>query len=327
MKHAVRSRQSGGGFTLVELLVVIAIIGILVTLLLPAVQAAREAARLTQCRSNLKQSALACLEYNEAHDMMPGYAAEDPASVVYAHRKQEESWATSGDLYEEGTWITQISPFLEERALYDTLAMISRQDLKRNQRRELIKQAARVVIPTLYCATRREPEAYPLMRQWQGTYGEVAGRTDYAMCGGTSKNTGRQLVIDRPGIWEAGRRVTTRQIKDGLSKTYLLGEKAMDIRNYKNGEDLGDRSPMVMDPELSRRGSVNSYVRFAVRRPGRDRMNNCQSCHDFGGPHQTMWNVAYCDGSVHAIDFNVDLFLHRALASASGQETVDSAVD
>jgi len=92
-------RRSCGGFTLVELLVVITIIGILVSLLLPAVQSAREAARQTQCRNNLKQLALACRTYESQH------GAFAPGHTDY--RGNEHSW------------MTLILPFVEQQALYD----------------------------------------------------------------------------------------------------------------------------------------------------------------------------------------------------------------
>ncbi len=102
------TQRKCGGFTLVELLVVIAIIGILVALLLPAIQAAREAARRTACANNLKQIALALLNYHDAHKQFPlgAYAA-----VEEDHPAEEDGLG----------WATQILPQLEEQAIYDQL--------------------------------------------------------------------------------------------------------------------------------------------------------------------------------------------------------------
>ena len=89
------------GFTLVELLVVIAIIGMLVALLLPAVQAAREAARRAKCQSNLKNIALALQNYHSARNRFPKGFVAQPETV--------EAWA----------WSVYILPYLEEQAIYD----------------------------------------------------------------------------------------------------------------------------------------------------------------------------------------------------------------
>lgn len=99
-----RSRERDG-FTLVELLVVIAIIGVLVALLLPAVQAARSAARRTHCKNNLRQIALAMHTFHEAHNAQPKY--HDTADPY--------GWGEPGP-----TWTMAILPFMEEQALYDS---------------------------------------------------------------------------------------------------------------------------------------------------------------------------------------------------------------
>lgn len=99
-----QSTQSPGGFTLVELLVVIAIIGVLVALLLPAVQMAREAARRTQCRNNLKQVGLALQLYHQSHGNFP--------SAYFAH---PDYWHPSW------SWSSLVLPHLEQQPLYDAL--------------------------------------------------------------------------------------------------------------------------------------------------------------------------------------------------------------
>src|SRR5438046_2235683 len=98
------------GFTLVELLVVIAIIGILVALLLPAVQAAREAARRTQCKNNIKQLSLGCLLHEDAHKYLPSGGWRD------------SYWADPNRGYggkQPGSWYYNILAYIEEQALRD----------------------------------------------------------------------------------------------------------------------------------------------------------------------------------------------------------------
>src|ERR1700749_1901108 len=99
----VVSKQKRAAFTLVELLVVIAIIGILVALLLPAIQAAREAARRAQCQNHIKNISLAALNFESAKKRFPKGFVSQPTDI--------EAWA----------WTTFILPYLEEQAIYDQM--------------------------------------------------------------------------------------------------------------------------------------------------------------------------------------------------------------
>lgn len=103
----LRSSRRQNGFTLVELLVVIAIIGILIALLLPAVQAAREAARRTQCANHLKQIGIAFHNYNERFNRFPPGAFQ-------GHDRNGSWWYGTG-----GSWHVSILPFMEQSAIYD----------------------------------------------------------------------------------------------------------------------------------------------------------------------------------------------------------------
>src|SRR5687768_17278412 len=102
-------RSARAGFTLIELLVVIAIIAILIALLVPAVQKVRDAASMTQCRNNLKQLALACLNYEQTYKKFP-------AGNIFRTSKQGP-WAGVRHYYE--TWTISILPYIEQNALYN----------------------------------------------------------------------------------------------------------------------------------------------------------------------------------------------------------------
>lgn len=107
-----RSCAPRGGFTLIELLVVIAIIAILVALLLPAVQQAREAARRSSCKNNLKQLGVALHNYHDTHRVFPpGYVINSAFSTPCSGSNGRNGYG----------WGTMILPFVEEAALYDAL--------------------------------------------------------------------------------------------------------------------------------------------------------------------------------------------------------------
>jgi len=147
-------RYAKRGFTLVELLVVIAIIGILVSLLLPAVQAAREAARRTQCLNNVKQLGLAVLNYESSHGRCPPGAVPSLPWETLRDRCRVDltkcKWDIKTDAafgHNGASWMLFILPFIEQQALYDGW------DFTKNvSKNELL---ARKDIATYYCPTRR----------------------------------------------------------------------------------------------------------------------------------------------------------------------------
>jgi hypothetical protein len=135
---------------------------------------------------------------------------------------------------------------------------------------------------------------------------------------GTQGASDYDINFKAEGIWILGRRTAIKNIVDGTSNTYLVGEKAMDTLKFLTGDDFGDRSPLA--GLASSEGATNSYVRFAVQTPSRDITNNCKSCHNFGSAHPMNWNISMADGSVHSLSYDIDITLHRALASINGNE-------
>jgi prepilin-type N-terminal cleavage/methylation domain-containing protein len=306
-------------FTLVELLIVIAIIGILVALLLPAIQAAREAARMTQCRNNLKQVAFAAHNYESAHCYFPGHSGEpEPNRADFGQERRERALG----MPITGNWLLQTLKYMEDGRIADVLIAAAEGRAKPAD----VRDAVSTPIPSLYCPSRRSPVAYPLVEAEQEAYGDWGARTDYGINGGnTTDDGGGGADLEKPdikvkddGVWALGRHTAPRHIVDGLSKTYLVGEKAMDTLHYTTGRDVGDRGPIAGLKDNS--GVTNSYVRFAARPPAQDIPHNCAACHNFGSAHVAGLNMSMADGSVHIFSYGMDIYVHRALASIAGEE-------
>ncbi|MDX1926152.1 MAG: DUF1559 domain-containing protein [Pirellulaceae bacterium] len=299
------------GFTLVELLVVIAIIAILVALLLPAVQAIREAARQVQCRNHLKQLALASCNYESAFRFFPAYAGEAPPAFVEFPRRQR-------DIKKRGwNWISKALMFMEQPVLSERWGVFGASEtLVLNPTQQ---QLLKTPISGLYCPSRRAAEAYPLLDSYHVRFGELSSRSDYAINAGPAVTkipedpSVRDIVSLGDGIWQLGVYTKLNSVTDGLSNSYLIGEKAMSSNNYTNGKDFGDRAPVA--GWLDHPESSNSNVRFAARSSHQDKPDSCLACHEFGSAHSANWNTALSDGSVRAIYYTMDIKVHRALAS------------
>jgi len=223
MKQA--SRSVARAFTLVELLVVIAIIGILVALLLPAIQAAREAARRAQCESNIKNVALAVLNYETSKKDLPKGMTFDPAVAATVHVLNQF----------RANWIIEILPFLEDQALYDSFDFTkpindntAPLDTNRNY------NARGTTIAVLLCPSDGNNQI--LYQGATAAHGRNWARTNYVANAGRGfiyptsydSSTPRQWLPwkdnCRRGVMGPNLSVKLKQITDGTSKTIMVGE-------------------------------------------------------------------------------------------------------
>jgi prepilin-type N-terminal cleavage/methylation domain-containing protein len=329
LRRSTQGPSSRKAFTLVELLVVIAIIGILIALLLPAVQAAREAARRAQCANNLKQIGLACVTYERANKRYANSAG--PAGTPMQ---------PSPTMLSSPPWIVAIFPFMDEVSLYNTAAKIAGYGGNTPQPDVAAAKALFATpIRSLYCPSRRGAAAYPTLKPIiiPGAQIDTASRSDYALNGGSSKapnDTFASAVVELPGICEMVpntnppqyKTVRVRDISDGLSKTYLAGEKMIPLDSYETGKFWGDKGSLYDCP-------LGDCVRFANQPPQHDpridpsstatqsQSQKCLSCHNYGAAHPAVWNAAYCDGSVHALSYNMSFATHKAMASRAAGDT------
>jgi prepilin-type N-terminal cleavage/methylation domain-containing protein/prepilin-type processing-associated H-X9-DG protein len=221
------------GFTLVELLVVIAIIGVLVALLLPAVQAAREAARRSQCINNLKQIGIALLTYHDANERFPYAFTFTPENI----RANGGSMSTIGRNPHWGpNWVIDILPFMEQQALY------KRFDLKLPIASDFNREPRGVALTTMLCPT----DSFNQVKfddtegmlpngagdNWaRGNYGAMSSLS-HMQSGNVSFNVGKSAVElmswdRRPwtrGVMGGNLSLSMRQIEDGTSNTVVVGE-------------------------------------------------------------------------------------------------------
>lgn len=330
---AKRSSQASG-FTLVELLVVIAIIGILVSLLLPAVQSAREAARGAQCKNNLKQIGVAALLHENSNRHLPtggwGY-----------------NWVGDPDRGfgrdQPGGWIYNVLPYVEEQPL----RTLGAGETGATQRAALT-ELCQTPVTIFNCPSRRVSKGYPLsgahyphpqvrLQNTDALLNLLVARTDYAANGGGAGNEDQDkfgppsLALADTWGWpnpdpkpgQPGYRLTgvmflrstiaLKQITDGTSKTYLAGEKLVQADRYDSNDPPGDNLPMYIGEDFDTtrytgRSNVNE-VPGDVYPPEPDRIG--VSAHVmFGSAHPGGVNMLLCDGSVTSISYNIDENIH-----------------
>ncbi|MCS7239174.1 MAG: DUF1559 domain-containing protein, partial [Thermoguttaceae bacterium] len=237
MCQRVRTRN---GFTLVELLVVIAIIGVLIALLLPAVQAAREAARRSQCTNNLKQLGLACHNFQDTYRRLPT-GARDGYHLVNNQQIDALTWCCRARTQKGFSWLYHILPFVEAKNVFD-LATPSEDPAAQAAPNDSQNPAdynpgenrvARQGLSFYNCPSRRAPEPYGASGFFRADYAGNAGErgTGSVRASGSRGEKGPIKMTDFDTI-------RLELIKDGTSNTILLGEKALHPRSW--GIEGGD---------------------------------------------------------------------------------------
>jgi prepilin-type N-terminal cleavage/methylation domain-containing protein len=301
------------GLSLVELLVVIAIIGILVALLLPAIQAAREAARRAECANNVKQLALACLLHEEQHGFFPsggwGYLWVGDSYLGYGANQP-------------GSWLFNILPFVENADVRDY-----GRNLAGGDRLRAVAQQNQVVIPFFYCPTRRLPRTRPItFTPYNSSPMPLIVRADYsANCGDfgsalMSPPEGPSPTVAPRFNWDNAQRgltgvsyvkseISAAAITDGLSKTLLIGEENLNPQHYDSGVPLNDNQGAYTGFNYDNNRVVSRQFPPGPDTPGQDRLAA------FGSAHVSGWHVALCDGSVNFLDYDIDIVTASRLAN------------
>jgi prepilin-type N-terminal cleavage/methylation domain-containing protein/prepilin-type processing-associated H-X9-DG protein len=312
-----RSRQQG--FTLVELLVVIAIIGILVALLLPAVQAAREAARRSQCMNNMKQMTLATLNFENSKK-------ELPRIYIFDH-SIDNNFAIHGPHI-------QILPFMEYQTVYDVYDWKVRWSHLKN------KPATSTNIFEFVCPTAPPPPERVLERATDPP-GSLA---DYSICGRISPqaacllvSTGLKKRPDWQGLFTGVKeyehdgtsvcppdplpkqsgRTYLKQVTDGLSHTIMYAPDAGRPNKYEDGK--------LVPGAISGGGRwADPETEFWVHDicAGATSMINCNNDNEIYDFHVGGAMVSFADGSVQFLADSLDTDVQVSLITRAGEDTV-----
>jgi prepilin-type N-terminal cleavage/methylation domain-containing protein/prepilin-type processing-associated H-X9-DG protein len=307
-------------FTLIELLVVIAIIAVLVALLLPAVQQAREAARRTQCKNNLKQIGLALHNYHEAHNTFPpAYIASAP--YVDGATDTKPGWG----------WATSILPFLDQGTIYNSINFSY--PLQDSRNTSLIQK----LIPGYLCPSDLTPNGPFAIADSSGNMVAMAAASSFSASVGSDASSTTDATGD--GIFYRNSRTRMSDITDGTSTTIMVGERAW---SNANGIWAGAISGGTV-----KRGSANpcqpvvagAFYPAATLVLSHAHLNNAlidsdgsAGIDDFSSRHWGGSNFLFADGSirfVHSIpsdnpdgSYSGDGKIFQALGTRSGGEVI-----
>jgi prepilin-type N-terminal cleavage/methylation domain-containing protein len=337
------------GFTLVELLVVIAIIGVLVALLLPAIQAAREAARRAQCQNNLKQIGLGVTNYDSAKGQFPPGSTTNGTAITAPN---------------SSTWTVDILPYAEQQQLFAIWNPAVDFNQPANQR------LRETFLPMYLCPGEVEASQLYQPESGQGT-GQFWAPGSYRGMAGVTPGDNGQRYWDNPESnlaanvpfmpdWTRGplhaifksttagaagdrklKPVSIRNIPDGTSNTILAGEYVVNHPFALTDAGL----PTTTPPSTRRTLWCYAYTSYNMsgankdrpwmlhtdynhcrrtfdRRPGVAEEHNCKR--SWGSQHSgEVVQFVRCDGAVSTISMNIDMLVFAAMATTAGEEVVN----
>ncbi|HEV7279859.1 MAG TPA: DUF1559 domain-containing protein [Pirellulaceae bacterium] len=267
-------------FTLVELLVVIAIIGVLVALLIPAVQAAREAANRTHCFNNLKQIGLSLHGFHDTHRRIPPGGDVGPDTSLYC-------CSAAPGFTEHYSWPYHLLPFLEQQHVQD----LSGTDYY---------QFRRSIVPALYCPSRRQLRLY-----------KDFAKSDYS---GNIGSTVHDGVFTKAPLYQ--RRFA--DIHEGLSNTLAVAESRIHARFIEAGGCCGDNEDAYAsgwaDDVL--RTTFQAPGKDLLDPALAPELTD----HKFGSSHPAGFGAVLADGSVRMVRYDIDLEVYRKLGAIADGE-------
>ncbi|PQO31418.1 prepilin-type cleavage/methylation domain-containing protein [Blastopirellula marina] len=306
------------GFTLVELLVVIAIIGVLIALLLPAVQQAREAARRMQCSNNLKQFGIALHNYHDTFGKFPpGYLLQDLNGSNLDYNGTGSSWG----------WGAQLLPFIEQNALADSLGVGS-QSLTNALSNATLVTLMKQPVQAFLCPSDTAPNPNTGHQLKKSSGDEPVATSNYVGNNTSHKwHSGGRLTGYGPGegggwsgpgaanaptgIFWRNSRIGMRDITDGTSNTIAIGERSWRLNNPAGTQFVCDAAIAI--------GTAHNNEQLTIRHVlagGAVRINftNNECKYGFSSRHPGGAMFVLCDGSVRFIPETID---HTPTASGS----------
>ena len=319
-----RRRRRRPGFTMIEMVVVVAIISVLIALLLPAVQSAREGARRMQCANNLMQIGMALEGYESTHQVLPPGTVDRKGPVV-----------ETPTAYQFG-WIARILPHLEQKNVYNHLDFRAGAYMPANLTARAVSlnslncpsDSGRSMFRSGFTAFGTLPTALPAISNPE------PAQTAYAAC---HHDVEAPIDSDNAGVFFLNSRVRSREIEDGLAQTLFVGEK------LSQGDELGWASGTratlrnAGTPINRTRLNPSDLASFAtqVLEPGRPNLGGGDAptpapsglpipVGGFGSQHPGGANFLFGDGSVRFLKANINLRIYRLLASRADGEPIGS---
>jgi prepilin-type N-terminal cleavage/methylation domain-containing protein len=333
MNNEQLKRRNRRGLTLVELLIVIAIISILIQLTLPAIQASRESARQSVCQNNLRQLGIATQIHLGAQRHFPtgGWTSVYVGDPNRGYGKKQP-----------GGWCYNVLPFTENQHLHEM-----GKGQNEIERRAAAAEMFATPVPLFVCPSRRLAYPWRFNRTLFNSFKpEVAGRSDYAACMGNLQPSDQRgpgpTSYEEAAHWIDGddrltqwvgwsqngvafqrSEVTPQMVTDGLSKTYLIGEKFLAPKYYEDGRSDGDDQSLYVGFDRDNARSTNSLhpplpdadiESDWVEEGDNDRVVTW----NFGSAHPSGLNMATCDGAVELIAYEIDPAIYVERGSRDG---------